>query len=65
VARSGPRLAKLTRPRLHDAVARERLFSRLDDARDKRRAICVVGPPGAGKTTVAASWLDARAIRGI
>jgi LuxR family maltose regulon positive regulatory protein len=65
VPRSGPRLAKLTRPRLHDAVARERLFSRLDDARDKRRAICVVGPPGAGKTTVAASWLDARAIRGI
>ena len=63
--RSHPRLAKLTRPRLHNAVARERLFSLLDDARDTHRAICVVGPPGAGKTTLVASWLDARGIKGI
>lgn len=62
----GPRLlAKLTRPRLHGAVARERLFAHLDDARWHRAAICVVGPPGAGKTTLVASWLDARAARGI
>ncbi len=58
-------LAKLTRPRLHKAVARERLFALLDDARDHRTAICVVGPPGAGKTTLVASWLDARGIKGI
>ncbi len=58
-------IAKLTRPRLHGAVARERLFAYLDDARRDRAAICVVAPPGAGKTTLVASWLDARAARGI
>jgi LuxR family maltose regulon positive regulatory protein len=60
-----PQLAKLTRPRLHKAVARERLFAVLDEARAHKPAICVVGPPGAGKTTLVASWLDARAIKGI
>ena len=60
-----PQLAKLTRPRLHKAVARERLFSVLDDARQHKPCICVVGPPGAGKTTLVASWLDARNIKGI
>ncbi len=58
-------LAKLTRPRLHGAVPRERLFARLDEARGQRPAICVVGPPGAGKTTLVASWLDARGARGV
>jgi LuxR family transcriptional regulator, maltose regulon positive regulatory protein len=58
-------LAKLTRPRSHKSVARERLFTILDDAREHKPAICVVGPPGAGKTTLIASWLDARNIRGI
>lgn len=58
-------LAKLTRPRLHGAVQRERLCARLDDARRRRSAICVVGPPGAGKTTLVASWLDVRAAAGI
>ena len=55
-------LAKLTRPRLHRAVARERLFAELDEAREHKPAICVVGPPGAGKTSLVASWLDARGI---
>ena len=58
-------LAKLTRPRLHGAVQRERLFARLDNARGCRSAICVVGPPGAGKTTLVASWLDVRAAKGV
>ena len=63
--RSQSQLAKLTRPRLHNAVARERLFKLLDDAREQRPAICVVGPPGAGKTTLVASWLDVRGVKGI
>lgn len=57
-------VAKLSRPRLHDAVARTRLFDLLDDA-TSRPASCVVGPPGAGKTTLVASWLDDRALPGI
>src|SRR5215471_10549228 len=52
------------RPRLYGAVARERLFGLLDRARE-RPAICVVGPPGSGKTTLVASWLDQRKLRGI
>lgn len=58
-------LAKLTRPRLHGAVARERLFAQLDAGRARRSAVCVVGPPGAGKTTLVASWLDARNVKGV
>jgi DNA-binding SARP family transcriptional activator len=50
---------------LHRAVRRERLYDKLDDARRHCRAVCVVGPPGAGKTTLVASWLDARAVPGI
>ncbi len=60
-----PQLAKLTRPRLHKAVARDRLFALLDEAREHKPAIGVIGPPGAGKTTLVASWLDARGIKGI
>ena len=60
-----PRLAKLTRPRPARAARRERLFARLDEAHAHSKAICVVGPPGAGKTTLASSWLDARGIDGI
>lgn len=60
-----PALSKLSRPRLFGAVARERLFARLDEARDLHPGICVVGPPGAGKTTLVASWLEARKRGGI
>lgn len=58
-------LAKLTRPRVHEAVPRVRLFARLEEERMRRSALCVVGPPGAGKTTLVASWLDARHLDGI
>ena len=58
-------LAKLTRPRLHEAVGRDRLFAGLDRARTRKSAVCIVGPPGAGKTTVVGTWLDSREIPGI
>ena len=60
-----PTIAKLARPRLHGAVARDRLFARLDETQEEHAAICVVGPPGAGKTTLVASWLNARKLPGI
>jgi LuxR family transcriptional regulator, maltose regulon positive regulatory protein len=51
-------LVKLSRPRLHRAHPRERLFADLDASRE-RACIWIVGPPGAGKTTLAASYIDA------
>lgn len=44
---------------------RERLFQRLDEGHASRSVIWVVGPAGAGKTTLIASWLDARRLPSI
>ena len=59
VAARTPALAKLTRPKLYDALPRPRLFALLDDAAT-RPIVWVCAPPGAGKSTLVASWLEAR-----
>ena len=51
--------AKLRPPRLLRVVARERLHAWLD-ARREATAIWLCGPPGAGKTTLVAAYLQAR-----
>ena len=56
-------LAKLTRPKLHQVLPRERLFARLDEA--ARPLVWVVGPPGAGKTALVASWLQQHKVGGV
>jgi DNA-binding SARP family transcriptional activator len=57
-------LAKLSRPRLYDAVPRERLFALLD-AQVGQTVVLVAAPPGAGKTTLVASYLESRNLGGI
>jgi len=55
---------KVTRPEAANAIARERLFARLDEARG--RAIVWIGAPaGFGKTTLAATYLEARRLPAI
>ena len=52
-------LAKTTRPRLANTIARSRLFRLLDRSR-KGQITWVWGPPGVGKTTLIASYLVSR-----
>src|SRR5688572_19143036 len=52
-------LIKLSRPRLFDAVPRPRLYAQLD-ALLRHPLVWVTGPPGAGKTTLIATYLESR-----
>src|SRR4030095_8365874 len=57
-----PSLAKLTRPKVHRALPRERLFKELDASRE-RPLVWLVAPPGSGKTTLVSTYVDARKMR--
>jgi len=62
VAQRRASVGKITRPKLSAVLPRKRLFALLDR---QGAATWVTGPPGCGKTTLAASWLDHAGIRSL
>lgn len=62
MSKNAQKLAKLTAPKLHNVLARHRLFARLDAGRE-RAVVWIVGPPGSGKTALVASYVNAVRLR--
>ena len=56
---SGTAFAKTTRPTIGSVLARDALFARLDQP-PGRTVVWISGPPGSGKTTLAAGYAQAR-----
>jgi LuxR family maltose regulon positive regulatory protein len=52
-------IAKISRPNISGTFARKRLFTLLDDCRE-RSVVWISGPAGSGKTTFVSSYLDDR-----
>lgn len=59
-----PTLAKFSRPRLYNVQKRERLFKLLDQRRS-HPILWIAGPPGSGKSTLVASYVEARRLPGL
>ena len=49
--------AKISPPRLGPVYRRERLLEWLSAAQTSHAAVCISGPPGAGKTVLAADYV--------
>jgi DNA-binding SARP family transcriptional activator len=60
-ASRAPLLGKLSPPRLGRVIGRDRLFGEIDQWAGAP-GLWIAGPPGIGKTTLVASYLDARAL---
>lgn len=58
-------LAKLTAPQPNRAWPRRRLFERVDAARRSGNIVWIAAPAGSGKTTLVASYLQARRLRAV
>src|SRR4029450_1140904 len=63
-ARPGTAFAKTTRPTIGSGVARDALFARLDEPTG-RTVLWISGPPGSGKTTLAAGYVQARRLQSV